>query len=242
MIQRWLGDWGSSMAAICQWVGGVSNLWRNSRVNVWSWCLQVERRNAIKDTTKKHCFSFEMQTCLPTWCYYELLCNRNRWFVAEIICIHPLAHFVFKMHSCKGGQITRPPQGFPYTVVSLPHVCRPSDVLWDIAMTTMTTTKCVAGKHGAARRWNASWTFGSVNTTLDTRTNLWGTTRGGKRGEGLRTLCRSVAETHKGKRLFYLYWQAIFGCLLAGGTYQGWLFQLLGSLYCHSKQLLPGHK
>lgn len=116
MIQRRLGDWGNSMAAICQWVGGVSNLCWNNRVDVWSWCLQVERRNAIKDITKKkHCFSFKMQTCLPKWRYFlasvwekterqpldRCTLFRNRWFVAETIYI-----------IVKGGQITSPSRDF----------------------------------------------------------------------------------------------------------------------------------
>lgn len=82
------------------------------------------------------------------------------------------------------------------------------------------------------------WAEDYVATLLDTTTKSWGTTRGGTREEGLRTLCWTVGETHKGKRLFYLYWQAIFWCLSAGSTYRGWLFQL----HCHSKQLLPGFK
>lgn len=115
--------------------------------------------------------------------------------------------------------------------------------------TTTTTTKWVADWLLAARRRNILSTFGQMNifpgcwtprTETEKFINLW---EKEWKWEGVinALLNRRHAETTKNK-----IWETILSILtsdlLAGSTFQGFLFRLLGRLHSQCKRSAPGFK
>lgn len=93
-------------------------------------------------------------------------------------------------------------------------------------------SQCVAVKRtrlGAARRWNASMTFGQINTFFQ------------KLIKGCVNEWRCLEQKSKeGTGPYRSFWLAIFCRLLPGSAHQDYLFHLLGRLCSHCKWTAPG--
>lgn len=130
----------------------------------------------------------------------------------RLVFVFPLRWFVFTLHQCEAGQGGGLARLFLH-LTSLLQMFWLHFALWDSITTT--TTKWVAGKVGAVRRWHASsfrqtWTFcPTVKTALNNAV----------------TPCSP-------------HWPAIFWRLLPSRTCQGYLFRSLGRFTSWRRSLL----
>lgn len=166
---------------------------------------------------------------------------------SKSICIFALGGFVFIMHHGRRKKKKvwpkhTPSHGFSFALASLSHACW--FALWEGAMTTTTTTNQSCVISARRRGWNASRTYGQMNTFCRCWTvkfiKRW--VKRWKRGavNDLLKLQRSNTKEamRTGTRPYCPYRWVIIWQLLLGRSCRGYLFRLLSWLCSHCKWTL----